>query len=74
MVRAALKPLRAKLAACLHTDPAKPRVARVSMVVNAAGSVEGVFVTPTSTQDCVAKLLRDVRLPATRLAASASRT
>jgi hypothetical protein len=36
------------------------------MVVNGAGDVEGVFVTPTSLQACVEPVLRPAKLPATR--------
>jgi hypothetical protein len=67
IVREALKPVRARLSACLTTDPAKPRNARVSMVVNGTGSVEGVFVTPTTLQSCMETVLHEARFPQTRL-------
>jgi hypothetical protein len=66
LVRTSLTELRKPLAACLNADPSKPHSGRVSMVVNAAGEVEGVFVTPTSLQACVEPILRPAKLPATR--------
>jgi hypothetical protein len=67
VVREALKPLRGKLVSCLAADSAKPPSGRVSMVVDAQGRVEGVFVTPTTLQACIEAGLQGARLPATRL-------
>src|SRR5262249_48890752 len=66
VVRKTLTPLRSKLGACLNADPTHPRAGRVSMVVHGSGTVEGVFVTPTTLQACIEPVLRDARFPATR--------
>jgi hypothetical protein len=66
MVRAALRPNGKALSQCLTTDPSRPRSARVSMVVQGEGHVEGVFVVPTTLQACIEPLVHDAQFPATR--------
>ena len=67
MVRDALRPVQKLLSACLSGDPSKPHNARVSMVVQGEGHVEGIFVLPTTLQACMEPLLRGTKFPATRL-------
>lgn len=66
MVRRALFPLSKRLSQCLLADSPQPRVARVSMVIQGEGRVEGVFVTPTTLQACIEPLLQGAQFPATR--------
>lgn len=66
LVRKTLTPLRAKLGACLTADSSRPRSGRVSMVVHGSGTIEGVFVTPTTLQGCIEPVLQGARFPATR--------
>jgi hypothetical protein len=66
-VRTALAPVRERLTRCLASDASHPRVGRANLVVDAAGSVEGVFVLPASLQACAEPLLRATKFPSTRL-------
>ncbi len=66
-VEVTIAPLRKTLVGCLTSDPGKLRQARISMVVAGDGSVEGMFVTPTSLQSCMDPVLRSAKFPATRL-------
>jgi outer membrane protein assembly factor BamB len=67
MVRAALTPMRKPLSQCVASDATHPRSARLSLVVQGEGRVEGIFVTPTTLQACMEPLLRDAKFPATRV-------
>jgi hypothetical protein len=67
MVRASLQPVQKKLSQCLAADTTRPRSARVSMVVQGEGRVEGIFVVPTTLQACIEPLVREAKFPATRL-------
>jgi hypothetical protein len=67
MVRASLQPVQKALSQCLAADATRPRSARVSMVVQGEGRVEGIFVVPTTLQACVEPLVREAKFPATRL-------
>jgi hypothetical protein len=58
--------VRQQLSQCLVADPSRPRIARVSMVVQGEGRVEGVFVIPTTSQACMEPLVREAKFPATR--------
>jgi hypothetical protein len=66
-VQKAFRPLNAGLERCLDADPAHPKSARMSMIINGEGKVEGALVTPTTLQGCVEPILRNARFPATRL-------
>jgi hypothetical protein len=66
IVSGVLKPMRGRLVKCLSADADEPQSARVSMVVNGEGNVEGVFVTPTTLQTCIEAVLREARFPPTR--------
>jgi hypothetical protein len=66
-VQKAFRPLYGALQRCLAADPAKPKSARVAMIVAGDGRMEGFFVTPTSLQGCTDAILRTARFPATRL-------
>jgi hypothetical protein len=59
--------MRERLKRCLRADASAPHVGRTSMVVDAAGRVEGVFVAPATLQPCVEPILRAAQFPATRL-------
>jgi hypothetical protein len=67
MVRSALAPVRKSLSQCLANDATKPRSARVSVVVQGEGRVEGIFVTPTTLQACMEPFVRETKFPATRV-------
>ncbi|MEY4579650.1 MAG: hypothetical protein RL701_4353 [Pseudomonadota bacterium] len=67
VVRKTLAPLRQQLSRCLATDATHPHSGRTSLVIDAAGSVEGVFVLPATLQPCVEPLLRTTQFPKTRL-------
>lgn len=67
MIRRGLSSVRVPLSQCLAADPSRPRVARVMLVVQGGGKVEGVFVTPTTSQACMEPLVRETKFPATRL-------
>ena len=64
LVRAALKPASRSLRRCLNGEAAQ---ARIAMVVDGAGEVEGVFVTPSELQSCIEPLVRAQTFPATKL-------
>lgn len=66
LIDSALAPVKAKLAQCLRSAADKPRLSRLSMVVDGQGKVERVFVTPAALQACLEPLLRAQNLPATR--------
>lgn len=66
-IQKTFRPLRAALEHCLAADPAKPKSARISMIVAGDGRMEGFVVTPTSLQGCSDAILRTARFPATRL-------
>jgi hypothetical protein len=66
-VRKALAPLRNELTRCVANDASKPRSGRMSIVVDATGHVEGVFVTPSTLSPCVEPVVRRAQFPATRL-------
>jgi hypothetical protein len=67
MVRESLRPMQKTLSQCLVADTTRPRSARVSMVVQGEGRVEGIFVLPTTLQACIEPLVREAKFPATRL-------
>lgn len=67
VVQKALAPMRVRIRRCLAGDPSHPHNGRANLVIDAAGSVEGVFVLPASLQGCVEPLLHDVQFPKTRL-------
>ncbi len=67
VVRSALMPVQAELSRCLASDATHPRTGRVSMVIDGAGGVEGIFVAPTSLAPCVEPILRRAKFPPTRL-------
>jgi hypothetical protein len=67
VVRKALAPVRERLTRCVASDASHPHVGRANLVVDAAGSVEGVFVLPASLQACAEPLLRATKFPSTRL-------
>jgi hypothetical protein len=67
-VQKVFRPLQSALEHCLAADPAKPKSARVAMIVAGDGRMEGFFVTPTSLQACSDAILRTARFPETRLA------
>jgi outer membrane protein assembly factor BamB len=67
MVRTALTPMRKGLSQCLVSDATHPRSARLSLVVQGEGRVEGIFVTPTTLQACMEPLVRETKFPATRV-------
>jgi len=66
-VQLTLSPLHKSLLRCVQTDPSLPKSARVSIVISGDGSVEGIFVTPTSVQPCMDPILRAAKFPSTRL-------
>jgi hypothetical protein len=66
VVSAALRPQAKALSQCLATDPSKPRSARLSMVVQGEGRVEGVFVLPATLKPCIEPLVHQAQFPATR--------
>jgi hypothetical protein len=66
MIRSGLASVNRQLSQCLAADSSRPRVARVSMVVQGEGRVEGVFVIPTTSQACMEPLVREAKFPATR--------
>ncbi len=68
VVRKALMPLRPELGKCVQqAQGAGVRSGRVSLVVDAHGSVEGIFVAPATLQACVEPVVRNAKFPATRL-------
>jgi hypothetical protein len=67
-VQKTFRPLMAGLQACLAADAAKPKSARIAMIVAGDGRMEGFVVMPTSLQGCTDAILRTARFPATRLA------
>jgi hypothetical protein len=67
VVRKTLAPLRERLSHCLATDSSHPHTGRTSVVIDAMGRVEGVFVSPSTLQPCVEPLLREAKFPSTRL-------
>jgi hypothetical protein len=67
VVQKSLVPVRDRLKRCLAGDPSKPHVGRTSMVIDASGHVEGVFVMPATLQACVEPIVRGAQFPATRL-------
>jgi hypothetical protein len=67
MVEKTLAPMRDKLKRCLRGDQSAPHVGRSSLVVDASGRVEGVFVAPSTLQPCVEPILRGAQFPSTRL-------
>ena len=67
VVQKALAPLRDRLTRCLSADASHPHSARTSLVIDGAGRVEGVFVTPASLQACVEPVVRGAQFPSTRL-------
>ena len=67
MVRSTLAPVRKRLSQCITNDATRPRSARISVVVQGEGRVEGIFVTPTTLQACMEPLVRETKFPATRL-------
>ena len=67
VVQKTLAPLRERLTLCLSADASHPHSARTSLVIDAAGRVEGVFVTPASLQACVEPLVRGTHFPSARL-------
>ncbi len=66
-IQKAFRPLQSALEHCLEADPAKPKSARVAMIVAGDGRMEGFVVTPTSLQACSDAILRTARFPETRL-------
>lgn len=66
-VQKLLAPARERLKRCLAADATKPHVGRTSMVIDASGHVEGVFVMPATLQACVEPIVRGTQFPATRL-------
>jgi hypothetical protein len=67
MVEDVLQKATPRLRRCLQQPGGEPVLsARVSMVVDSDGQVEGVFVAPGSTQACVEPIVREHRFPATR--------
>jgi hypothetical protein len=67
VVQKTLAPVRDRLKRCLGADPSKPHAGRTSMVIDASGRVEGVFVMPATLQPCVEPLVRGTQFPSTRL-------
>ena len=67
VVTKALMPLRQRLGHCLTLDSSRPHSGRTSLVIDGKGSVEGVFVLPSTLQACVEPILREARFPSTRL-------
>lgn len=67
VVQKTLGPMRERLKHCLKSDASGPHVGRSSMVVDASGKVEGVFVAPATLQPCVEPILRGAQFPSTRL-------
>ncbi|HKU42314.1 MAG TPA: hypothetical protein VJR89_29350, partial [Polyangiales bacterium] len=67
MVQKTLGPMRERLKRCLKADSNGAHVGRTSLVVDANGRVEGVFVAPATLQPCVEPILRDAHFPSTRL-------
>ena len=66
MVAQVLRPARRALRVCLNKDPSEALTARVSLVVNDKGRVEGIFVTPNTMQQCVEPILRKYDFPSTQ--------
>jgi hypothetical protein len=66
VVRGVLTQLRPSLGRCVAADESKPRSGRASIVVDAAGEVEGVFVLPSTLSACVEPVLRAAKFPVTR--------
>jgi len=62
VVARVLRPSDRKLRRCLTGDSAGG--ARISMVVHGEGHIERSFVTPSSAQECVDKVLEKLRFPA----------
>jgi len=67
VIQKTLAPLRERLTRCLSADSTHPHAARTSLVIDGAGHVEGVFVTPASLQACVEPVVRGAQFPSTRL-------
>jgi hypothetical protein len=67
VVQRALAPMRDKLKKCLAADASHPHAGRTSLVIDASGHVEGVYVMPASLQACVEPLVRATTFPSTRL-------
>jgi hypothetical protein len=67
VVQKTLAPVRDRLKRCLAGDASKPHVGRTSMVIDASGHVEGVFVMPATLQACVEPIVRGTQFPSTRL-------
>jgi len=67
VVQKTLAPVRDRLRKCLGADATRPHAGRTSMVIDASGRVEGVFVMPATLQACVEPLLRGTQFPSTRL-------
>lgn len=67
VVQKTLAPVRDRLKRCLGADASKPHAGRTSMVIDASGRVEGVFVMPATLQACVEPLVRGTQFPSTRL-------
>ncbi|HEX6239532.1 MAG TPA: hypothetical protein VFZ61_01510, partial [Polyangiales bacterium] len=62
----ALAPLKPEIAQCLRNDPARPREARLTVIVDGAtGKVMGAETLPSSLKTCVEPVVRKATLPIT---------